>query len=491
MPVNNVCSICGNRHSNLQRGINGAKYCPDCINEHHLIRCSADDCGKYMKPEEAFLSGQGYLCEEHWKAEYAFCDACGAIIRKRYGHRMDRGMKFICEHCFSVKYFECEDCGCTHKISEANEVEVDGTVRKVCKSCLEENYSTCPSCGKLKRNSSIINARYINANGEKKIINGCEECVAKVCHSCSHCGGWFANEIPFHDEGTCDKCYYGGNIIHNYSYKPKAVVQKSAAENTDLLFGIENEIELKFNDPNRSRYENDGDSFTIETKSGSVRVDYRRFVAFHVESSIPGLFYQKNDGSIRFGMEIVSHPATLEFWRSNKDRIEELFSFLRSEGCAGDEASTVGMHIHVTRNGMTRAHQNSFAAFVYSHKEKIEKLAGRRSNGYTKMIPLPNSAEDNDQTKRFEEKIINNHDRYSAVNWNNEHTVELRMFQSTLNTSHFLANIEFSHALYHFSKTRTVLECVNNDSWKNFCGFIAGNYEYLASLMMEKGIYVS
>ena len=488
MPVDNVCSICGLHASSLQRGVNGERYCPDCINAHHLVRCSMDDCGKYMKPEEAFISGQGYLCKEHWEDQYAFCDSCGAIIRKRYGHRIDGG-RFICEHCFDSSYFECEDCGIIHKLDKVQEIEIDGSIKRICKECLESNYTKCPMCGKLRHRGSIIHTTYTTSDRKKKEIIGCTSCVEKVCHSCSHCGNWFANEIPFHEEGTCDKCYYKGNIIHSYSYKPKAIVKKAAAENVDLLFGVENEIELKFNDPERNRYEEGSRSFTINTASGNVSVDYRRFVAFHVENSIPGLFYQKNDGSIRFGMEIVSHPATLEFWRANKDKIEELFSFLRSEGCAGDEAGTVGMHIHVSRNGMKRSHQNSFAAFVYSHREKIEKLAGRASNSYTKMINLPNSAEDTEQTRRFEERIINNHDRYSAVNWNNEHTVELRMFQSTLNTSHFLANIEFSHALYHFSKTRTVLECVNNESWKNFCEFITDKYGHLMNMMVEKGIY--
>ena len=63
------------------------------------------------------------------------------------------------------------------------------------------------------------------------------------------------------------------------------------------------------------------------------------------------------------------------------------------------------------------------------------------------------------------------------------------MFQSTLNTSHFIANIEFSHALYHFSMTRTVLECVNNDSWKNFVGYVEENgYRHLMDLLSEKEI---
>ncbi len=106
------------------------------------------------------------------------------------------------------------------------------------------------------------------------------------------------------------------------------------------------------------------------------------------------------------------------------------------------------------------------------------------------MIRLPNSATNSDETEQFEKIVINNDDRYSAVNWRNKNTVELRMFQSTLNTNTFLANIEFAHALYNFSKERTVLECVNSESWMNFCTFISGNnYSYLERMIIEDGIF--
>lgn len=491
MPRNEVCSICGNPHENLQKGLNGKKYCPECIEKFNMIRCSSENCGVLMLPEESLVSGQGYLCPEHWNGQYTFCKSCGAIVKKRYAHRAEGNSEFICEHCFGINYFECDDCGLIHENSNMVFLEINGEVRKVCKECLKRNYSRCPICGELKRIDSIQEIRYHTLTGERKKIFGCKRCVKKVCHRCSSCMDWFENTIPMHEENTCDKCYYGGNIIHDYSYKPKVVPKAVSNENKEILFGIENEIELKFDDPNRrDYYDGNGSTFKIKTSTGkTIDVDYRRFIAFYVENSIPGLFYQKSDGSIKFGMEIVSHPATLEFWQSNKDKIEELFSFLRTEGCAGDEADTVGMHIHVSRNGMTRAHQNSFAAFVYSHREKIESLAGRASNGYTKMISLPNFAENSEQTKRFEDRIINNDDRYCAVNWKNTNTVELRMFQSTLNTSHFIANIEFSHALYHFSRTRTVLECVNSGSWKNFADFISENgYQNLAVMMNEKNL---
>lgn len=487
----NVCAECGNTSEQLFPGMNGNFYCHSCITRMQLVKCVHEGCNKYLKPGEAYLSGKGFLCKDHWEQEYGWCDSCGALVIKKYAHIINNGSR-ICEHCFESSYFVCEDCGEIFPLSLCNEIEIDGRIKKICHSCREDNYSTCSRCGKLTMNSDFISTRYRKRNGETEVVVACRSCVESIAHQCSHCGDWFENEIVLHDEDTCDRCYYKNSIIHNYGFKPKAVPRKDKEENSELLFGIENEIELKYGDPDKDMFiDSDNENFIIETPSGEFYVDYKRYVAHRIDTSIPGFFYQKNDGSINFGMEIVSHPATLEFWRSQKDKIEELFSFLRSEGCEGDEANSVGMHIHVTRNKMNRSHQNSFAAFVYSHREKIEKLAGRSSNGYTKMIRLPNSAADSDETARFERIVINNDDRYSAVNWRNKNTVELRMFQSTLNTNHFIANIEFAHALYHFSKERTVLECVNDVSWESFCSFIEDKYEYLKNMMIEKDIYIS
>ena len=485
-----VCSICGCSSNNLKKGENGKKYCTECIKREHLILCSYDGCGKYLKPDEIVLSGSGYLCKEHWDQVYTFGSKCGVITKKRYTYELEDG-KRLCQHCFDESYYQCEDCGKVYPISEKIELEINSSKRIVCKRCSERNYTECRKCRTLVRRDSLNSIIYRKKDGSKEEIHCCEKCIQKVAHKCDHCGSWFSKNIPFHDEDVCDKCYYQrGGIIHQYSYKPKIKPQKAAAESDELLFGTELEIELKFNNRSSEYTDSDNNAWSISTTGGDFNVDYKRYIAFEIDNAIPGFFYQKSDGSINFGMEVVSHPATLEFWHSQEEKIENLFKFLRDEGCEGDAASTVGMHIHVTRNQMNRPHQNGFAAFVYSHKNKIEKLAGRKSNGYTKMIPIPKEV-DSSNEKDLERKIIDNHDRYSAVNWNNRQTVELRMFQSTLNTNRFLANIEFSHALYHYSKEHSVLECINDTSWQSFCTFVDNKDEYklLKEMMTEKSLF--
>lgn len=482
----NVCSICGEESSNLKRGENGKRYCSNCITREHLIKCSHDGCNKYLQPDEILIAGSGYLCKAHWDKIYTFCSSCGAIIKKEYSYETSDG-KYLCNHCFDESYFQCSDCGKVGPISEKIELEIDGSVKTICKKCKKENYTECSHCHQLSHRSQLIRIEVRSSNGGRKLIHCCTNCVSSIAHRCNNCGNWFENNIQFHDDCNCDECYYRrGEIIHPYNYKPEIKPQKAADENDSLLFGTELEIELNIDRDDSSR------DWEIRTNSGNFNVDYKKYIAFHIDNAIPGFFYQKSDGSIHFGMEIVSHPATLEFWHSQENQIEGLFNFLRSEKCQGDKAPSVGMHIHVTRNQMKRVHQNGFAAFVYSHKDKIENLAGRKSNSYTKMIPISNlNPEIKEQEQELERRITHNDDRYSAVNWKNSQTVELRMFQSTLNTHKFLANIEFSHALYYFSKEHSVIECINETSWKSFCSFINEKecYKYLKEMMTDKDIF--
>jgi len=484
------CSICGQVTADLKRGENDKYYCDECIKTHSLVQCAAEHCHKYLQQDEIFLSGVGYLCKEHLEKNYDFCSCCGSFEKKKYLNKLSDGKK-ICNYCLSQNYFICESCGEVHKLEDSCEVTVNGSKQKICKNCRERFYTNCPICGSLENVNKINHIRYIDQNGKKKEVAVCRNCLDDKFKRCDNCGNYFHKDTKFKDDNTiCECCYYSRKIIHEYSFKPRVIPKSAAAESKKLLFGIENEIELKFRSPEIDHYrDSENREWTIPTESGQINVDYPRYIAYKIDSAIPGLFYQKRDGSIHFGMEIVSHPATIEFWRSQEENIEKLFSFLREEGTAGDKAPTVGMHIHITRKDMNRPHQNSFSALIYSHKDNIEKLAGRPSNGYTKMIPLPNSAKDDDEKKIFEKNIINNHDRYSAVNWNNSNTVELRMFQSTLKTDIFIGNIEFAHALYMFTKERTVLECINDESWDNFKNFIEEKeYNFLKQLFITRSL---
>ena len=197
----NVCSICGNSSEQLFPGLNGNFYCHSCIKQLNMVKCVHDGCEKFLKPEEAHLSGKGFLCEEHWNNEYGWCSHCGALIIKRYSHRIN-DETLICEHCFESSYFICEDCGLIYPLDKCIEIEIDGRLKKICNTCREDLYSTCHNCGNLTMNDNFIRTTFRKKDNTTEKINACRTCVEKVAHQCSHCGDWFENSIPLHDENT-------------------------------------------------------------------------------------------------------------------------------------------------------------------------------------------------------------------------------------------------------------------------------------------------
>ena len=164
-----------------------------------------------------------------------------------------------------------------------------------------------------------------------------------------------------------------------------------------------------------------------------------------------------------------------------------MFEFLKSESCQGEYATTAGMHVHCSREGMNRIHQNCFSAFIYSNKSRVQKIAGRSSNSYSRYKSF-NRDNITEITKVFEK-----HDnRFDAVNWRNKKTVEVRIFQSTININNFLSNLEFCNSVYMFTKEKSIADIVSHDCFKNFCNYLeSNNYKYLPQRIVDQGIWTS
>jgi hypothetical protein len=81
-------------------------------------------------------------------------------------------------------------------------------------------------------------------------------------------------------------------------------------------------------------------------------------------------------------------------------------------------------------------------------------------------------------------KKSGNNKRYVAVNLQNSHTVEIRIFRGTLNYMSFLKNIEFCYALFNFtrdSKETTV------DAFKDYVS-MSNEYAMLKKFIKLKNL---
>lgn len=146
----------------------------------------------------------------------------------------------------------------------------------------------------------------------------------------------------------------------------------------------------------------------------------------------------ENDGSLNAGFEIVSQPMSLpmhrEFWTWLKQ--PELV-----RGLLSHNTSTCGLHVHVTKQPLSKLQIAKMVAFVNheANRPLITAVARRYAEGYCKIK---------------DKKIGTAHyseDRYEAVNVTSRKTVEFRIFKGSLKYESVIAAIEFVNALVEFT----------------------------------------
>ena len=240
---------------------------------------------------------------------------------------------------------------------------------------------------------------------------------------------WWESDEEYHDEPE-DNDYDDddeddNSIICSYSYKPSPKYFRTGNENTDsLFFGIELEVERK--------------------NSNGIR---HSEMAEKIEN---GHWYFKNDGSLTDGFEIVTHPLTFNYIKQSENQFEESLVELSNNGYNSYNANTCGMHIHITKKCFTTWHLYRFLKFFVENKDFIVAISQRKLD---KLKKWANIEDDNESELIYKaKKKDGNSERYVAINLRNNATVEIRIFRGTLNFNSFMKNIEFTHAVFMYTK---------------------------------------
>jgi hypothetical protein len=169
----------------------------------------------------------------------------------------------------------------------------------------------------------------------------------------------------------------------------------------------------------------------------------------------------KHDGSIGRdgydGFEIVTQPHTHLQYRENSDRLWGIINTLRLDyGARSWDTKSCGIHIHVSRAGFSSgAHMHRFISFVYSNAEYMMKFGGRKSD-YARFNDVYTFNQYDQPVKSFKHKVgdprRNNTERYSAVNTQNQGTLELRFFRGTMNVSTILSALDLAQAMVEYTR---------------------------------------
>jgi len=308
----------------------------------------------------------------------------------------------FCRDHAEIPYI-CRDCSSWTYPDDFN-VEED-----ICSDCLSQRTVECNECG-----DSVVD--YETVDGEVY----CRSCYDSM-RRCSNCG----HRLDEDDGGYCTRCQRRDVPIHEAHAKVVDILGRSryGEEAKDrVYFGIELELEVSHTDGDSSLFQ--------EAATAILDALGRDFIILKTDGSL-------GDG----GIEINTLPCTLKVQR---EKWEGFFAH-KPSGLTSWKNNRCGIHIHITRQPLGMLTIGKMTVFLNDPKNKdfIKQIAGRYDASYSKVKP---------------KKITDTagEDRYEMLNLTSNRTIEMRIFKGTLNKRHFLADVEFAHALVHFCRTTSI-----------------------------------
>ena len=401
-----VCSEC---LLDLEKAVDekGIKYCPGCGNLHTFNSTKKKD-----------------VCESCDK-QLTKCGECGKYHPHTYNTE-DKAR--VCRHCYEGNrgdYLTCTRCGVYHKIDRSR---VYDTKFYLCSICTDDKGTRlCAICGNYHHHHD--GSMY----GDDWICGACSS------HTCNNC-----KKIPIRPRRVrigedisaimCSTCAskLGSAVKQNWDYSPnKLYFYDVEGDNDELYIGFENE------------------QIIPRASADESRRDLANVLKWYSEKDIYGVFDGSiggaNDAHGSNGYEIVSHPRTLA---SHVDvNWKQLFTEKQ------EVHHTCGMHTHMSRNGFTRAHLLRLMQLVYNNEDFITIVAERVPNEFTQSIGKDSIASDADRWY----KPKNARNRRVKVNLCNKHTIELRFYSNVISLEGLMKNLEFTHAMYYYTKATTVV----------------------------------
>ena len=349
----------------------------------------------------------------------------------------------------------CSHCGAV--IDTDDYEEINGQI--VCSDCIENYTTTCDRCGAIVWDSDAYGDDYTSL---------CHHCYENYYTRCAECDALVHNDDAYEYGGEyyCSECYHDirdrDSSIHEYSYKPEPIFYG----NSNRYFGIELEID------------------------GAGKDDDYAEELLDIANADSTYIYIKSDGSLDDGMEIVSHPMTLDYHKEYcwSDIMRKAVSL----GYRSHQTSTCGLHIHVNRTAFSdnREEQDEVISrilyFVEHHWNEMLKFS-RRSE-YTMNRWAARYGYEHTPKAIMDKAKKGNNGRYAAVNLCNYHTVEFRMFRGTLKYNTFIAAIELVNRICDAAMYNTD-ESIAKLSWSDFVADITE--PELVTYLKERSLYIN
>lgn len=325
---------------------------------------------------------------------------------------------------------------------------------------LEGSPTACPACLETHIICNYCNC-WFNRSTERMEEDGHRDVACEACRNervvCNGCGYW--TDEP-DDNGYCEDCQTDEGDLHHYAYRPTPEFLPSYLPNT-LYLGVELETD---------RYSFNDRQLAIESLN-------------NLDNETT--FYLKEDGSLSQGIEITTHPATLEY-HLNTFAWSKIVNIVREHNGISHDNSNCGLHIHFNTNffGKRDSQENELNSFklVYLFERFWVKLVRfsrrdyRSLESWARRYADIKPARQSDRIKKIKE-LKGARLKYYAVNLANRDTIEIRIFKGTLKIETLFATLELVDFLVRFVKQRPIT-FLRKLKWEQLVGYIQKKTQY-------------
>ena len=359
--------------------------------------------------------------------------------------------------------------------------------------------------GKLIINGELVDIQDTVILDGKRILRGDLPTSAYFCDICNewHDGnifppatlhyadsnvvGQFCNDRTINMKNSVYTCHECGNYVYGDFY-----------DNDGLCYECRNRVAKykikRYHERTQLHY------YDMDADGRNIEVSNNNFQGYGLELEIDNggednktseetikllgeEIYTMHDGSLGRGFEIITHPHTERALYNMP--WEDTFKWLIKKGYRSHNASTCGLHMHISRTLFKDAH--SLARLIYFYdkfRPDIVKLSRRTDSTANRWARAYNSL--STVTRERCEDIVDRYDRncshdmrYYAVNIQNSNTVEIRIMRGTLKLETFLADLDFMITTVNNANRMTWDDVNNIQQWLQ--GLKPETMEYLTS----------
>lgn len=305
------------------------------------------------------------------------------------------------------EYFICDECDEIHHVDELENINGD----KLCYDCVQDHYVYSDIMGEYIHESDVC---YVGDNAMSYDFR------SDNYYRCENCGEWVdEDDVVETEDGyyLCDDCADDYRIGNQYWYRD------------NFIHDYHPDIDLEFY--------GDGPKYLgCEWEIQGGGEDDRKARRLFGDNKY---FYCSHDGSLDEGFECITMPCSPHVLL-NDINWERLTGAVLGEGY--NDPDGAGFHIHISRDHFNdRSAIGKLVRFFYKYYDELVEFANRDEDDATHWADCTDCDGDSTFYRSYEKAMEK---RYSAVNVQNSHTVEIRLFNSSYDARDIRSYIQFT-----------------------------------------------